>query len=71
MRNWIDWLNTVLKQKFIFFGKVEEDNKATMFFIIEKSKEATFNFSKNSVYIIENGYTKWFKFVEEFKQRRT
>ena len=40
-----------LKQQINLIGKLEEDN-ATMFFIIEKSKETTFNFSQNFVNII-------------------
>ena len=39
-----------LKQQINLIGKLEEDN-ATMFFIIEKSKETT-NFSQNFVNII-------------------
>ena len=36
-----------------FIGKLEnQDHEATMFFIIEKSEEVTFNFSENSVTII-------------------
>ena len=36
-----------------FIGKLEnQDHRATMFFIIEKSEETTFNFSQNSVTII-------------------
>ena len=36
-----------------FIGKLEnQDHGATMFFIIEKSKETTFNFSQSSVTII-------------------
>ena len=34
-----------------FIGKLEDD-KATMFFIIEKSEETTFTFLQNSVNII-------------------
>ena len=34
--------NPDLKQKILLFGKLEEDNGATMFFIIEKSQETTF-----------------------------
>ena len=34
-----------------FIGKLE-DNSATMFFIIEKSEETTFEFSQNSVSIM-------------------
>ena len=33
-------------------GKLDKDNGAAMFFIIEKSEETTFNFSQNSVTII-------------------
>ena len=45
---------TILKdpQQVSFIGKLDEANRATMFFIIEKSEEATFNFSQNSVTII-------------------
>ena len=39
-------------QQIIFIGKLDEANGATMLFIIEKSKEATFNFSQNSATII-------------------
>ena len=47
----IDLENSDLKQQINFIGKLEK-NKATMFFIIEKSEETTFNFSKNFVNII-------------------
>ena len=39
-------------QQTIFIGKLSNTRGATMFFIIEKSKETTFNFSQNSVTII-------------------
>ena len=39
-------------QQINFIGKLDKDNRATMFFIIEKSEETTFNFSQNSVTII-------------------
>ena len=40
-------------QQINFIGKLEnQDHGATMFFIIKKSEEATFNFSQNSVTII-------------------
>ena len=39
-------------QQFSFSGKREKDDGVTMFFIIEKSEETTFNFSQNSVTII-------------------
>ena len=40
-------------QQINFIGKLKgQNNGATMFFIIEKSEETTFNFSQNSVTII-------------------
>ena len=39
-------------QQISFIGKVDKGNGATMFFIIEKSGETTFNFSQNSATII-------------------
>ena len=39
------------KQQINFIGKLEAD-KETMFYIIEKSEEQTFEFSQNSVIII-------------------
>ena len=40
-------------QQINFIGKLEnQDHGATMFFIIEKSEETTFNFSQNSITII-------------------
>ena len=39
-------------QQINFIGKLDKDNGATMFFIIEKSEETTFNFSQNSVNIL-------------------
>ena len=35
-----------------FIGKLLQNTRATMFFIIEKSEETTFHFSQNSVTII-------------------
>ena len=35
-----------------FIEKLEEDHGATMFFVIEKSEETSFDFSKNSATII-------------------
>ena len=43
--------NPDLRQQINFIGKLEDD-KATMFFIIEKSEETTFEFLQNSVSII-------------------
>ena len=39
-------------QQINFIGKLEKDDEATIFFIIKKSEETTFNFSQNSVKII-------------------
>ena len=40
-------------QQINFIGKLEnQDHRATIVFIIEKSEETTFNFSQNSVAII-------------------
>ena len=50
--NQIELENPDLKQKINFIGKLEEDDGATMFFIIEKSEEKTFNLSQNYVSII-------------------
>ena len=44
--------NSGLKQQINFIGKLEEDNGATLFFIIEKSRETIFNFSQNSISVI-------------------
>ena len=52
-------------QQISFIGKLEA-NGATMFFIIEKSEETTFNFSQNSTTIINNGNTEDCKFVKWF-----
>ena len=47
----IELKNADLRQLINFIGKLKE-NKATMFFIIEKSGETTFEFSQHSVSII-------------------
>ena len=39
-------------QQINFIGKLDKANGATMFFIVQKSEETTFNFSQNSVTII-------------------
>ena len=52
LRRQIELENPDLKQQQInFIGKLKKD-KATIFFIIEKTEETTFNFSQNSVDII-------------------
>ena len=43
--------NHNLKQQINFISKLEDD-RATMFLIIENSKETTFEFSQNSVSVI-------------------
>ena len=55
-------------QQITFSGKPDEVNEATVFFIIEKSEETTFNFSQNSTTIINNGNTEDCKFVKWFWQ---
>ena len=39
-------------QQISFIGKILNTRGATMFFIIKKSEETTFNFSRNSVTVI-------------------
>ena len=39
-------------QQINFIGKLSKRNGATMFLIIEKAEETTFNFSQNSVTIV-------------------
>ena len=51
LRKQIESENPDLIQQTIFGGKLEDD-RATMFFIIEKSEKATFEFSQNSVSIM-------------------
>ena len=43
--------NPDLKQQINFTGRLEEDN-ATMFFIIEKTEDTTFEFLQNSVTVV-------------------
>ena len=47
----IELQNPDLKQQINFTGRLEENN-ATMFFIIEKKEETTFDFSQNSVVFV-------------------
>ena len=47
----IELENPDLKQQINFIGRLEENN-ATMFFIIEKKEETTFDFSQNSVTVV-------------------
>ena len=47
------WTNLKKPQQFSFIGKLKDQNNgATMFSIIEKSKETTFEFLQNSVKIL-------------------
>ena len=64
MSKQIELENLDLKQQTNFIGKLNQDNGATMFFIIEKSEEKTFSFSQNSASIISNANTKHYKFVK-------
>ena len=43
----IELENPDLKQQINFIGKLERNEVATMFFIIKKSEETTFEFSQN------------------------
>ena len=47
----IELENFDLKQKINFIGRFEENN-ATMFFVIEKKEETTFDFSQNFVVLV-------------------
>ena len=47
----IELENPNLKQQISFIGKLEDD-RATMFFITEKSEKSTFEFSQNFVSMI-------------------
>ena len=51
MSKQIELENSDLKQQINFTGRLEENN-ATMFFIIEKKEETTFDFSQNSVAVV-------------------
>ena len=48
----IELENPDLKQQINFIGKLERNEGASMFFIIEKPEETTFEFSQNSATII-------------------
>ena len=47
----IELENPNLKQQINFIGRLEENN-ATMFFIIEKEEETTFDFSQNFIFVV-------------------
>ena len=44
--------NPDLKQQINFIGRFERNEGATMFFIIEKSEETTFEFSQNAATVV-------------------
>ena len=48
----IELENPDLKQQINFIGRLERNEGATIFFIIEKSEEKTFDFSQNSATIV-------------------
>ena len=48
----IELENPDLKQEINFIGRLERNEGATMFFIIEKKEETTFDFSQNSVNVV-------------------
>ena len=48
----IELENPDLKQQINFIGRLEREGGATMFFIIEKSEETTFEFSQNAEKIV-------------------
>ena len=49
----IELENPDLKQKINFIGRLERNEGATMFFVIEKKKEeTTFDFSQSSVTVV-------------------
>ena len=51
LRKQIELENPDLKQQINVIGRLEENN-ATIFFIIEKKEETTFEFSQNSVVVV-------------------
>ena len=59
----IELKNPDLRQQINVIGKLEDD-KATMFFTIEKSEETTFECLQNFVSIIQNGNIKIHKLVK-------
>ena len=52
----IELENSDLKQQINLIGRLERDDGATMFFIIKKSEETTFEFSQNSVIVFDFDY---------------
>ena len=52
LRKQIELENPDLKQQINFIGRLERNEGATMFFIIEKSEETTFEFSQNAATVV-------------------
>ena len=52
LSNQIELENPDLKQQINFIGKIERNEGTTMFLIIEKSEETTFEFSQNVATIV-------------------
>ena len=52
----IELENPDLKQQINFIGKLERNEGATMFFIIEKSEETTLDFSQNAATVVDFDY---------------
>ena len=48
----IELENSDLKQQINFIGRLTKDKGATMFFIIEKSEETTFEFTQNATTVV-------------------
>ena len=56
-------------QQINFIGKIEgKNNGVTIFFIIERSEETTFEFSQNSVNILQKWKYKNYKFIKYFRK---
>ena len=70
MSKQIEFENPDLKQQINFIGRVERNEGATMFFIMEISEESTFECLQNSVTVAYlyaiyiNGNSKDCKFIE-------
>ena len=48
----IELENPDLKQQFNFIGRLERNEGATVFFIIEEKEDTAFDFSQNSVTVV-------------------
>ena len=52
LSNQVELENPDLKQQINFIGRLTKNERATMFFIIEKSEETTFEFSQNAETVV-------------------